>query len=63
MAQMISRQPLTAEVWLQSPACTYAVGEVAMGQDFLPVFQFCPVSIIPLLLHTHHLHVALPRRA
>jgi len=26
---------------------------VALGQVFLPVFQFSPVSIIPPMLHTH----------
>ena len=37
---------------------------MALGQVFLPVFQFSPVSIIPSMLHTHlHLHVALTRRA
>ena len=29
------------------------VHKVAIGQFFLPVFQFSPVSIIPPLLHTH----------
>ena len=26
---------------------------MALGQDYLPVLQFSPVSIIPPLLHTH----------
>ena len=41
----------------------FLVDKVALGQDFLRVLRFCPVSIIPLLLHTHHhSHAALPRR-
>jgi len=37
------------------------VDEVAMGQLFLRILQFCPASIIPPMLHIH-LHVALTRR-
>jgi hypothetical protein len=38
-----------------------AVDEVAMGQVFLRILQFCPVGIILPMLHIH-LHVALTRR-
>jgi len=31
----------------------YLVEEVALGQVFLPALRLPPVSIIPLLLHTH----------
>jgi hypothetical protein len=31
------------------------VDKVAMGQDFVTVLQFTPVSIMPPLLHTHQL--------
>ena len=34
---------------------------MALGQIFLPVIRFSPVSIIPPMLHTHHIHVALTR--
>jgi hypothetical protein len=40
------------------------VDKVALGQVFLRVLPFYPVSIIPPMLHIHlHLHVALTRRA
>ena len=32
---------------------TFVVDEVPRWQNFLPVLQFSPVSIIPPLLHTH----------
>ena len=39
------------------------VDKVAVGQVYLRVLRFSPVSIIPPMLHTHlHLHVALNRR-
>jgi branched-subunit amino acid transport protein len=38
MAQAVSRRSLTV------------VDKVALGQAFLQVFQFSPVSIIPMLL-------------
>jgi hypothetical protein len=40
----------------------FVVDEVALGQVFLLVLRFSPVSIILLVLHTHlHLHVAFTR--
>jgi hypothetical protein len=36
--------------------------KVALGQVFLRVLGFSPVSIIPPMVHTHHLHAALTRR-
>jgi hypothetical protein len=46
------------------PVCVrFVVDNEALGQVFLPVLQFSPVSIIPSMLHIHlHLHVALTRR-
>jgi branched-subunit amino acid transport protein len=35
----------------------FVVDKVVLGQVFLQVLRFSPVSIIPLMLHTHlHLH-------
>jgi hypothetical protein len=31
----------------------FVMDEMALGQDFLPVFQFSPVNIIPPLLHVY----------
>jgi len=31
------------------------VDKMALGQDFVTVLQFTPVSIMPPLLHTHRL--------
>ena len=31
------------------------VDKVTLGQDFVTVFHFTPVSIMPPLLHTHRL--------
>jgi len=31
----------------------FVVYKMALGQDFLPVLQFSPFSIIPPMLHTH----------
>jgi hypothetical protein len=40
------------------------VEKVALGQVSPPVFRFTPVSIIPLVLHTHlRLYVALTGRS
>jgi len=48
-------EPSQTDVWL-------VVHKVTMGLGSLPVLLFCPVSIIPPMLHTHlHLHVALSR--
>ena len=41
----------------------FALGKVALGQNFLPVLRLYPVSIIPRLPHTHlHTHNILIRR-
>ena len=41
----------------------FLVDKLEQGQDFFRALQFCPVSIIPQLFHTHlHLHVAVTRR-
>jgi hypothetical protein len=41
----------------------FVVDRVAMGQDFLRLLRFPPVSIIPSMIHTHlHLRVAFVRR-
>jgi hypothetical protein len=41
----------------------FVVDEVELGQIFLPVLLFPPVSIIPPVLHTHfHLHAALNQK-
>jgi hypothetical protein len=48
---------------LRSVFVRFVGGKVAVGQFFLPVLRFSPVSINPPLLHTHlHLHAALTRR-
>jgi hypothetical protein len=31
----------------------FKVDKVALEQGFLPVFEFCPVSFIPMTLHTY----------
>jgi hypothetical protein len=41
----------------------FVMDKVALGQVFLPVLRFPPVSVIPSVFHIHfHLHVALTRR-
>lgn len=41
----------------------FEVDKVALGQVFLPVLRFSPVTIILLTLHTHsHPYVAITRR-
>ena len=41
----------------------FVLDKVALGQVFLPVLRFTPVSIIPSLLHSHlHLHVSAAKR-
>jgi hypothetical protein len=49
MAQAVSRRPLTKVAWVHalSPMAS-VVDKVALGQVFLRVFQFSPVSNIPL---------------
>jgi hypothetical protein len=49
MAQAVSRRPLTAAAWVRSQVnpVGFVVDEVALGQDFLRVLRFSPVSIIP----------------
>ena len=40
----------------------FVVGKEALGQVFIQVLRFSPVSIIPSMLHTHlRLHVVLTR--
>jgi hypothetical protein len=55
MGQMVSCQPLTADAQVRSQATSYVivVDKVALGQVFLRVLRFTPVSIIPPILHTH----------
>jgi hypothetical protein len=49
MAQVVSRQPLTAEARLRawSNHVGFMVDKVALGQVSLRVLRVCPVSIIP----------------
>jgi hypothetical protein len=49
MAQAVSRRPLTAEsrVRARVNTCGFVVDKVALGQVFLRVLRFSPVSIIP----------------
>ena len=37
------------------PVIGFMVDKMALGQDFVTVLQFTPVSIMPPLLHTHRL--------
>jgi hypothetical protein len=46
VAQVVSRRPLTAEDWV-SPRVIFVVDKATLGQGFLRVFRFSPVSIIP----------------
>jgi len=38
---------------LGSVPVEYVMDEVALGQVFIRVLQFSPVSVIPQILHTH----------
>ena len=62
----VSRRPLTAEDWVQSPASphTFAVGNwlLGFGTFCVAAFLISPVSFIRPMFHTHLLlHVALTR--
>jgi hypothetical protein len=46
MTQVVSRRPSTAEVQIRVHV-GFVVGKVALGQVFLRVLRFFPVSIIP----------------
>ena len=63
IAATLSRCPLTAKAWVRFQVSPYETcgGHSDTGQAFLPVLQFSPVSIIPPLLVTHPLDVALTR--
>jgi len=40
--------------WYPRPVCVgFVVDRVALGQVFLLVVQFYPISIVPPLLHAH----------
>jgi len=56
-------RPVTSEarVRSQSVHVRFVVEKKALGQVCLPVLLFSPVSVIPPMLHTHHLHAALSR--
>jgi hypothetical protein len=49
MGQAVSFWPLTVETWLHVWVSPYGIcgGKVALGQVFLQVLQFSPISIIP----------------
>ena len=55
-ALAVSHQPFILDAWFK-PRLTanigFVVNKVQLGQVFLPVLQFSPVSIIPPMLHTH----------
>jgi hypothetical protein len=50
MAQVVSRRPLTAAAWVRAQVnlVGFVVHKVALGQVFVRVLRFFPVSIIPL---------------
>jgi len=54
----VSRRTVTAEARFRSQvSLTFVVDRVALGQVFMPVLRFSPVSIVPPMLHTQ-LHPA-----
>jgi branched-subunit amino acid transport protein len=55
MAQVVSRRPLTSEAWVRDRINPFAVDKVALGQVFLRVLRFSPVSIIPPWLYKTHI--------
>jgi hypothetical protein len=49
--------------YARSVLVRFVVDKVALGQVFLQILRFSPVSIIPPILHTHlHLHLAITGR-
>jgi hypothetical protein len=62
MAEAVSRRSITAEARVQYQVVYMrsVAGKVSLGQVFLPVISYCPVGIIPPMVHTDlHPHVAL----
>jgi hypothetical protein len=53
MAQAVSRWPQRPEFVPESIHVGFVVDKVALGQVFLRVLRFSPVTIIPPLLHIH----------
>jgi hypothetical protein len=53
MAQTVSHRPLTEPGTVH---VGFMVHEVALEQVFLQVLRVSPVSIIPAIIYTHHLH-------
>jgi hypothetical protein len=55
MDQAFTCQPLTADIWVQSPdsPCGFFWESIAMGQFFPQVLLFFPVTIIPPMLYTY----------
>jgi hypothetical protein len=52
MAEAVSQQRLTTEAWVHSRSVQvgFVMDKVALGQGFVRVLWFFPVSIIPPLL-------------
>jgi hypothetical protein len=63
MVQAVSRLPITAEgaVLSQDRSCQSCGEQRDNGPRFPRLLPFPPVSIIPPMLHTHHLRVAVAR--
>ena len=57
MAQAVSRWSVTEEdrVYSQASVCDICGGLVTLGQGFLLLLRFSPISIIPPTLRTHSL--------
>jgi hypothetical protein len=53
MAEAVSSQLLTADTWFCAQVSPCGVNKMALGQAFLQVLQFFPVSIISLLHHIY----------
>ena len=61
----VSRRPLNGDVPVRFQVSPREIcsGQVGLGQVFLRVLPFSPVSIIPFMLHAHfYRHVAVKRR-
>jgi hypothetical protein len=53
---LVSRRPLAMEVGVDPRS---VCDKLALGLDFPRLLRFCPVTIIPPMLHSYlHLHVA-----